>query len=127
MVVQGRSWVQGSDNTGIRWVRVFFVYRWGLGKRGRPGFYLFSAIRKYRQPTAILRVRRPLKRGQRIQSMFIRSRGWVKRNDGTYLRSWDNGCTFMRFPFVPRGTRMIGACFLEVRRPRILGGFNSVV
>ena len=122
-----RSVVRGADNSGLRLLRVFFVYRWGLGHRGEVGFYVFASIRKYRLPTARLRIRRSLKKGQRVRGVILSTRAWRCNLDGSGLRAWNNRVLPLRFRLVPRGSHAKGPCFRGVRRPRVLGWLPAVV
>lgn len=127
MVIQGRSWIQISDNSGIRWLRVFYVYRWGYGLLGSTGFFWRGAVKIYSQQVNLKHSKHWLKRGDRVRGVLVRSRKIIRRLDGLVFYCWDNSGIVLRNVCLPRGSRFIGPICWEVQRPRLLSLFIAII
>ena len=75
-----------TDNSGVKRIRIFHVYRWGAKKRGLTGYYFYGAIRKYNQTVNLRRSKKRLWKGQKMHGLLVRSRQFQYRLDGARIR-----------------------------------------
>ncbi len=111
----------------MKWLRIFYIYRWGLHKIGSTGYYVYGSLRKYSQLENLQRYKYKLKRGRRVHGIIIRTHQWNIRNDGSIVRCWDNGIIVFRRGFKPRGIKFYGPVCREVGRLRVLSLFKTVI
>jgi large subunit ribosomal protein L14 len=56
-----------------------------------------------------------VKKGDVVKAVIVRSKSYIKRNDGTKLRFDTNSCVLIDDKNNPRGTRIFGPVAREVR------------
>jgi large subunit ribosomal protein L14 len=127
MSLQSRSWIQIADNSGVKGIRIFYVYKWGLKKRGLAGYYFYGSIRKYSQLINLKRSKHRLKKGKKIRGIIVRTKQWQARQDGSHIKCWDNAGIVLKTVFTTRGSRFVGPASKNVSRPRYFSLFAAVV
>ncbi len=90
-MLQKESYTINSDNSGIKKLKIFNIYKHGIGKKGSINFFTYSSIRKrhYMQnPKLLYKHFR-----KKTRSCIIRTTRHIKNNDGQYLKSPNNNST----------------------------------
>jgi len=96
-----------ADNSGARRVRCFRVL--GQGKRyGRVGDIVRASV-KEAQPGS------PIKKGQKVRALIVRTRHPIRREDGSSLRFDNNAVVLVDEQFNPLGSRVFGPVARELR------------
>ena len=127
MVLQSRSWIQITDNSGIKKVRIFHIYRSGLKKRGLSGYYYCGSIRKYSQTVNLRRSKKKIRKRQKVHGLIVRCKQYQYKLDGSRLRCWDNAGISLKNVFKMRGSNFVGPICENTRRLRYFSLFKAVV
>ena len=109
-MIQSESKIKVADNSGARKVlciRVLGGYRKRYARIGE----IFTATVKEATPHT------PIKKGDIVRCVLVRTKKEIRRKDGTYLRFSENACVVLeKDKKEPRGTRIFGPIAREVRR-----------
>ncbi len=107
-MIQQETNLDVADNTGAKKVRCFKVLRGTRRRYGSLGSILIASV-KEADPQA------SVKKGEVVRIVVVRTRGSVKRRDGSTVRFYDNSCVIIDDKNNPRGTRIFGPIAREVR------------
>lgn len=109
-MLQLRSILKVADNTGVR-----EAYMIGMSGRGNKKYAyignVINVVAKKVDPYA------PLKKGEKLQAIIIRTKKEKRRVDGSYIRFDDNACVILAQKGFkdPKGTRVFGPVAREVK------------
>ncbi len=99
-------WV--ADNTGAKKVRCFKVLGGSRRRYASVGDIIVCAV-KEADPTGTV------KKGEVVRAVIVRTKNYIRRPDGSFLRFYDNSCVIIDDKDNPRGTRIFGPVAREVR------------
>jgi large subunit ribosomal protein L14 len=109
-MIQTESKVKVADNSGAKTVKCIRVLG-GYKKRYTRVGEVFTASVKEAAPHM------PIKKGDVVRAVLVRSKKEIRRKDGTYLRFSENACVIVeKEKKEPKGTRIFGPIAREVRR-----------
>jgi large subunit ribosomal protein L14 len=112
-MIQQESILRIADNTGAKKALVIRVLG-GSGRRyARVGDVVVVTI-KDAIPNA------PVKKGEVVQAVVVRTRKEMRRKDGTYIRFDDNAAVLINPQGEPRGTRIFGPVGRELREKKYM-------
>ena len=112
-MIQQESVLRIADNTGAKKALVIRVLG-GSGRRyARVGDVVVVTI-KDAIPNA------PVKKGEVVQAVVVRTRKEMGRKDGTYIRFDDNAAVLIDAQKEPVGTRIFGPVARELRAKRFM-------
>ena len=94
MIQRESRWFVVNNNLKC-WIKVFCVYRGGKQCFGGLGRHVYGSVRG-----SYLVAGRTKRRVRKLRGCVIRQCRWVGRDDGSYLRSWDNGLLILKTPYV---------------------------
>jgi large subunit ribosomal protein L14 len=112
-VIQQESRLRVADNTGAKEVLCIRVLG-GSGRRYASIGDEFIATVKDATPAS------PVKKGDVVRCVVVRTRKEVRRPDGSYIRFDDNACVLVNEQKQPRGTRIFGPVGRELRDKRFM-------
>jgi large subunit ribosomal protein L14 len=107
-MIQMKSILQVADNTGARTASVIGV----LNAKGKLIAQVGDIVRvniKESTPDAAV------KKGQKAKGVVVRTKGRIRRPDGTYVRFDTNAVVLIDDAGNPRGTRVFGPVARELR------------
>jgi len=108
-MVQQFSRLKVADNSGAREVMCIRVLKGSQPRYGRIGDVIVASV-KSATPNM------PVKKGDVIRAVVVRTRRAVRRIDGSTLRFDDNACVVINPQNMePRGTRIFGPVARELR------------
>ena len=107
-MIQQESYLKVADNTGAKEIKCIRVLGGSTRKFGNIGDVIVASVRKA-QPGG------PVKKGEVVKAVIVRSAKGVRRNDGTYVRFDDNAAVLIKDDKNPRGTRIFGPVARELR------------
>lgn len=108
-MVQQFSRLKVADNSGAREVMCIRVLKGSQPRYGRVGDVIVASV-KAATPNM------PVKKGDVIKAVIVRSKRMVRRVDGSTLRFDDNACVVINPQNnEPRGTRIFGPVARELR------------
>jgi large subunit ribosomal protein L14 len=110
-MIQVKTYLKVADNSGAKHVQSIKVL--GGYKRRYAGVGdIFVATVKEAAPHA------PIKKGDVVKAVVVRTKKEIRRVDGSYLRFDDNACVIItdKEKKDPKGSRIFGPVAREVRR-----------
>ncbi len=109
-MIQVESKIKVADNSGAKIVQCIRVLG-GYKKRYARIGEIFTAAVKEATPHT------PIKKGDVVRAVLVRTKKEIRRADGTYLRFNENACVIIdKEKKEPKGTRIFGPVAREVRR-----------
>ena len=97
-----------ADNSGAREIMCFNIPG-GSGRRyARVGDIIVASV-KVAQPNS------PVKKGEIVRAVVVRTKSVIKRPDGSTIRFDDNAAVILSDKEAPRGTRIFGPVARELR------------
>ena len=112
-MIQVRSILKVTDNSGVKEVRVANVLGRPGAVGGRIGDIIVGSVQK-RLPTS------EIKKGAVVRGVIVRTRKEYRREDGSYVRFDDNAIVLVNNQMEPVGTRVFGPVPRELRRKNML-------
>jgi large subunit ribosomal protein L14 len=112
-MIQQESVLRIADNTGARKARVIRVLGGSRRRYARVGDLVVASV-KDAIPNA------PVKKGEVVRAVIVRTNKEMRRRDGTYIRFDDNAAVLIDPQGEPRGTRIFGPVGRELREKRYM-------
>jgi len=107
-MIQQYTWLDVADNSGARKIMCIQVIG-STGKRyARIGDVIVAAV-KEAMPNG------PIKKGEVVKAVVVRTRSRTRREDGTYIKFDSNAAVLVDNQLNPRGTRIFGPIPRELR------------
>ena len=108
-MIQQFTRLKVADNSGAREVMCIRVLKGSQPRYGKIGDLIVGSV-KVATPNM------PVKKGDVIKAVIVRTRKPVRRTDGSTLRFDDNACVIINPQNLePRGTRIFGPVARELR------------
>ncbi len=112
-MIQQESMLKIADNTGAKRALCIRVLGGSRRRYARIGDRVIVTI-KDAVPNA------PVKRGEVMEAVVVRTAKEIRRRDGTYIRFDDNAAVLINAQKEPRGTRIFGPVGRELREKRYM-------
>ena len=129
LLLQKESWVHISDNTNIRWVRIFHLYKGFHRKVTVPGFFVKGSARVVEPPRIEykgFKYKYSLK-GDICRLFYVRSRGMKNYLDGSVIRFDSNSAICIKKKQDPKSKYLNGPISRRILRRRFLVLFKYVI
>lgn len=107
-MIQQYTRLKVADNSGAREVLCIRVLKGSQPRYGRVGDVIVGTVK---QSTPNM----PVKKGEVVKAVIVRTRRDIRRADGSTLRFDDNACVLINQAKEPRGTRIFGPVARELR------------
>jgi large subunit ribosomal protein L14 len=107
-MIQPFTRLKVADNSGAREVMCIRVLKGSNTRYGRVGDVIVASV-KAATPNM------PIKKGDVVRAVIVRTRKAIRRPDGSTLRFDDNACVIINNQGEPRGTRIFGPVARELR------------
>lgn len=107
-MIQPFTRLKVADNSGAREVMCIRVLKGSNARYGRVGDVIIASVKE-------VTPNMPLKKGDVVRAVIVRTRRAIKRPDGTTLRFDDNACVIINNQGEPRGSRIFGPVARELR------------
>jgi large subunit ribosomal protein L14 len=107
-MIQQYTRLKVADNSGAREVMCIRVLKGSQPRYGKVGDVIVAAV-KDATPNM------PVKKGEVIRAVIVRTKKKIRRIDGSTLRFDDNACVLINAQKEPRGTRIFGPVARELR------------
>ena len=112
-MIQQESRLRVADNTGAKEVLCIRVLGGSRRRYARVGDVIVASV-KDAIPNA------PVKKGDVVKAVVVRTSKEMRRRDGTYIRFDDNAAVILNNQGEPRGTRIFGPVGRELREKRYM-------
>lgn len=107
-MLQQESQLKVADNTGAKKVKCFKVIGGSKRRYASVGDIIICSVREAEPEASV-------KKGDVVKAVVVRTRRYVKRADGSWLRFDSNSCVIIDDKGNPKGTRIFGPVAREVR------------
>ena len=107
-MIQPFTRLKVADNSGAREVMCIRVLKGSNARYGHVGDVIVASV-KDATPNM------PIKKGDVVRAVIVRTRKSIRRPDGSTLRFDDNACVIINNQGEPRGTRIFGPVARELR------------
>ena len=107
-MIQQETDLEVADNTGAKRIRCFKVLGGSRRRYARVGDVIVCSV-KEADPKA------QVKKGDVVKAVIVRTKGSIRRKDGSLLRFYDNAGVIIDDKNNPRGSRIFGPIAREVR------------
>ncbi|CUU11062.1 MAG: 50S ribosomal protein L14 [Fimbriimonadales bacterium] len=107
-MIQPFTRLKVADNSGAREVMCIRVLKGSNARYARVGDVIVASV-KEATPNM------PIKKGDVVRAVVVRTKRAIKRPDGTTLRFDDNACVIINNQGEPRGSRIFGPVARELR------------
>lgn len=107
-MLQQESMLMVADNTGAKKVKCIKVLGGTRRRYADVGDIIICSVRDAEPDSA-------LKKGEVVRAVIVRSRRYIRRSDGSWLRFDTNSCVIIDDKGNPKGTRIFGPVAREVR------------
>ena len=107
-MIQQESYLKVADNTGAKEIKCIRVLGGSKRKYASIGDVIVASVRKA-APGG------PVKKGDVVKAVVVRTSKAVRRADGTYVRFDDNAAVLIKDDRNPTGTRIFGPVARELR------------
>src|SRR3990167_8933570 len=114
-MIQQETELEVADNTGAKRVRCFKVLKGSKRRYAGVGDIIICAVKDADSKGSV-------KKGEVVRAVVVRTKSYIRRQDGSLLRFYDNSCVIIDDKNNPRGTRIFGPIAREVRD----GGFVKI-
>jgi large subunit ribosomal protein L14 len=118
-MIQQYTRLRAADNSGARQLLCIRVLKGSSTRVGLVGDVIVAAV-KSATPGA------PVKKGDVVKAVIVRTKQPLKRPDGSTLRFDENAAVVIDNNQNPRGTRVFGPVARELRESRIAGGMKII-
>jgi large subunit ribosomal protein L14 len=118
-MIQQYTRLKAADNSGARTLLCIRILKGSTTKIGHVGDVIVAAV-KSATPGA------PVKKGDVVKAVIVRTRKPIKRADGSTIRFDENAAVVLNNNREPRGTRVFGPIARELREANISGGMKIV-
>ena len=107
-MIQQETKLKVADNSGAKRVKCFKVLGGSRRRYARVGDIIVCSVQDADPDSGA-------KEGDVVKAVVVRTRGYIKRKDGSRLRFDTNSCVLIDDKGNPRGTRIFGPVAREVR------------
>jgi large subunit ribosomal protein L14 len=107
-MIQPFTRLKVADNSGAKEVMCIRVLKGSNARYGHVGDVIVASV-KDATPNM------PVKKGDVVRAVIVRTRKAIRRPDGSTLRFDDNACVIINNQGEPRGTRIFGPVARELR------------
>ena len=107
-MIQQQTYLKVADNTGAKELMCIRVLG-GSGRRyANIGDVVVASVKKAAPGGTV-------KKGDVVKAVVVRSCKGLRRNDGSYIRFYENAAVIIRDDKTPKGTRIFGPVARELR------------
>jgi len=107
-MIQQQTRLRVADNSGAREIMCIRVHKGSYHKYAKVGDTITASV-KAAIPGA------PVKKGDVVKAVVVRTRRKIRRPDGSYIRFDENAAVLIKDDLSPRGTRIFGPVARELR------------
>jgi len=112
-MIQQESELEVADNTGAKRVKCFKVLGGSKRRYADIGDIVVCSVKEASPDGNV-------KKGDIVKAVIVRTKKYIKRDDGSSIRFDSNACVIIDEKGNPKGTRIFGPVAREVRDRRYL-------
>ena len=123
------SWTGVSDNTNVKWLQIFHLYKGFHRKSTKPGFFVKGTARVVEPPKLEYKgfKRKFNKKGDICRAIIVRGLYNIRKPDGSALRFKQNSVVLLKKKNDLKSKYLYGPIPSGVRRKKFLNLFKKVI
>jgi large subunit ribosomal protein L14 len=123
------SWLDVSDNTNVRWLQTFHLYKGFNRKCTSVGYFIKGSARSVEPPRIEYKGFKFKfnKKGDICRGLLIRTRYGLSKNDGTIVFFYSNSVVLLKKRQDLKSKYLYGPVSYKIRRKKFLSLFDFVV
>ncbi|MEM7174818.1 MAG: 50S ribosomal protein L14 [Chlamydiota bacterium] len=107
-MIQQETELDVADNSGAKRVKCFKVLKGTRRRYAYVGDVIVCSVKEVDPKASV-------KKGDVVRAVIVRTKSYIRRQDGSKLRFYDNSCVLIDDKLNPRGTRIFGPIARELR------------
>lgn len=107
-MIQQETQLKVADNSGAKRVKCFKVLGGSKRRYAHAGDIIVCSVQDAEPDGSV-------KKGDVVKAVIVRTRSYIKRPDGTWIKFDNNACVLIGDKNDPKGTRIFGPVAREVR------------
>ena len=107
-MIQQESELEVADNSGAKLIKCFKVLKGSKRRYAHVGDIIVCSVKEADPKGAV-------KKGDVVKAVIVRTKNYIRRNDGSSIRFYDNAGVIIDDKDAPKGTRIFGPVAREVR------------
>ncbi len=112
-MIQQETQLKVADNSGAKRVKCFKVLGGSKRRYAHVGDIIVCSVQDAEPESSV-------KKGDVVKAVIVRTRSYIKRPDGTWIKFDSNACVLIDEKNNPRGTRIFGPVAREIRDKEFL-------
>lgn len=127
-MVQKKTKIKVTDNSGARWIQIFHLYRGFSRKFSYTGLFIKASIRKvsHRHIITSKKILKPVFKGEVCKCLLVKTYN-EKKIDGSKIHFMNNSSLFLWKKRLPKSTRIFGPASYKIKRLRFLILFKVIL
>lgn len=128
-MLQKESWVYVSDNTNIRWLKLFHLYKGFFRKSTTDGFFVKGSARIVEPPRLEykgFKYKFSIK-GDIARAILLRTNKKYIKSDSSNIRFYTNNLIIIKKKQDTRSKYLNGPVSKSVKRKKFISLFNNVI
>lgn len=124
-----KTWLNVSDNTNVRWLQIFQLYKGFHRKSLKVGFFIKGSARVVEPPRLEYKGFKFKfnKKGDICRGLFIRGKFPIKKLDGGVIYFKKNDTVLLKKKQDLKSKYLFGPVPLKLKRKKFLGLFKAVM
>jgi len=124
-----QSWLSVSDNTNVRWLQVFHLYKGFYRKSTKVGFFIKGTARVVEPPRIEYKGFKVKynKKGDICRGLIIRNRYNIKKYDGSSIYFSSNNTILLKKKQDVKSKYLYGPVSFSIKRKKFLSLFSIVL
>lgn len=123
------SWINISDNTNVRWIKIFHLYKGFNRKSSKEGFFVKGSARVVEPPRIEykgFKYKYSVK-GDINRLLIVRVNYLNKKKDHSIIKVYNNNGIIIRKKHNPKSKFLYGAVLRSISRKKFLTLYNYVI
>lgn len=123
-----QTWLEVADNTNVRWLQVFHLYKGFHRRSSKVGFFIKATARVVEPPRLEYKGFKFKfnKKGDICRGLLIRSRYHLNKNDGSSIYFRDNSTILLKKKQDIKSKYLYGPVSYLIKRKKFLSVFSYV-
>ncbi len=124
-----QTWLSVSDNTNVRWLQVFHLYKGFFRKSTKTGFFIKGTARVVEPPRIEYKGFKVKynKKGDICRGLLIRTKYNTKKLDGSSIYFSSNDTILLKKKQEVKSKYLYGPVSFSIRRKKFLTLFSNVL
>ena len=124
-----QTWLSVSDNTNVRWLQVFHLYKGFKRKSTKVGFFLKGTARVVEPPRLEYKGFKVKynKKGDICRGLLVRNKYNVTKDDGSSLYFYSNSTILLKKKQEVKSKYLYGPVPYAIKRKKFLSLFKDVL